>query len=110
MKYLDSKPSGILTKTNYAQAFIASSRAISNGEGHWPDLQVGFGQQAALVKGVLQAISSNIKVGRMKSSGAVELNITAYLNGFRDDLHLALIDHRAFSDSSDVDVLIEGVL
>lgn len=107
MKYHESKRRGFLTETNKAQAFIVSKRAKADGEHNWPDINIVI-QQVAIEKGSPQTITVTSKVGRMKSSGEIGLNTTAYLNGERDDLKLALLDYRLFSDASDTQVVIEG--
>lgn len=109
IKYQEIPRRGILTETNYAQGLFVSSRAKAAGEHHWPDIQVGFSQQPTIAEGSPLRISSSVKIGRMKSSGEIKLNVTAYLNGERNDLKIAEIDHQAFSVRSDVEVLIEGI-
>lgn len=109
MKYHESKRRGFMTRMDVGpQAFIVSSRAKADAERYWPDLQIVFVQQPVIVKGMPQAMSLQIILNRMKSSGEIGFNTTAYLNGERDDLKLALIDHRLFSETSDAEVLIEG--
>lgn len=109
MKYQETNRKGFFTRMDVGpQAFIVSSRAKADGQLHWPDLQIVFVQQPVIGKGLSQTTSLQIILNRMKSSGEIGFNTTAYLNGDRDDLKLALIDFRLFSDSSDVDALIEG--
>lgn len=109
MRYQEAKRNGFLTRMDVGpQAFIVSSRAKAEGQNHWPDLQIVFVQQPVLEKDSPQTTSLQIILNRMKSSGEIGFNTTAYRNGERDDLQLALIDFRLFSDSSDVDALIEG--
>ncbi|KAG4075742.1 hypothetical protein HA402_003568 [Bradysia odoriphaga] len=110
MKYHEINRKGFLTRMDVGpQAFIVSSRAKADGEHHWPDLQIVFVQTPVVGKSLPQTTSLQIILNRMKSSGEIGFNTTAYLNGDRDDLRLALIDSRLFSDTSDADVLIEGI-
>lgn len=110
MRYQATNRNGFLTRMDVGpQAFIVSSRAKAEGQNHWPDLQIVFVQQPVLEKDSPQTTSLQIILNRMKSSGEIGFNTTAYRNGERDDLQLALIDFRLFSDSSDVDALIEGI-
>lgn len=44
----------------------------------------------------------------MKSVGSVGFNSTSHFEGEEDDTKLAIIDDKLFTDSTDVDVLIEG--
>lgn len=110
MKYHESKRRGFMTRMDVGpQAFIVSSRAKADAQRNWPDLQIVFVQQPVIGKGQPQTISLQIIVNRMKSSGEIRFNTTAYRTGDRDDLKLALIDFRLFSEPSDAEVLIEGV-
>lgn len=109
MKYHESKRRGFLTRMDVGpQAFIVSSRAKADAQPYWPDLQIVFVQQPVIIKGQPQSLSLQIILNRIKSSGEIGFNTTAYLNGDRDDLKLALIDHQLFSEPSDAEVLIEG--
>lgn len=109
MKYHESKRRGFMTRMDVGpQAFIVSSRAKADSEPHWPDLQIVFVQQPVIGKDLPQTTSLQIILNRMKSSGEIGFNTTAYRNGDRDDLKLALIDFRLFSDPSDTEALIEG--
>lgn len=90
------------------QAFIVSSRAKADGQHNWPDYQIVFVQQPVIGKDLPQPLSLQIVLNRMKSSGEIGFNTTAYLNGDRDDVKLALIDFRLFSEPSDAEVLSEG--
>lgn len=110
MKYHQSKRIGFMTRMDVGpQAFIVSSRAKAEGERNWPDLQIVFVQQPVIGKGLAQTLSLQIILNRMKSFGEIGFNTTAYLNGDRDDLKLALIDFRLFSEPTDAKVLIEGI-
>lgn len=109
MKYHEIKRRGFMTRMDVGpQAFIVSSRAKADAQSYWPDIQIVFVQTPVIGKGLLQTLSLHIVVNRMKSSGEIGFNTTAYLNGHRDDLKLALIDFRLFSEPSDAEVLIEG--
>lgn len=107
-KYQQDERSGFMTRMDVGpQAFIVSSRAKADGQPNWPDYQIVF-QQSVIGEGEPQALSLPIVLNRMKSSGEIGFNTTAYLNGDRDDSKLALIDFRLFSDATDAEVLIEG--
>lgn len=111
MKYHESKRHGYMTRMDVGpQAFIVSSRAKNDAEFHWPDYQIVFVQQPVIGKDLPQTLSLQIIVNRMKSVGSIGFNTTAYLNGDRDDLKLALIDFRLFSEPSDAEVLLEGTI
>ncbi|KAJ6644321.1 Glucose dehydrogenase [FAD, quinone] [Pseudolycoriella hygida] len=110
MKYQETKRRGFMTRMDVGpQAFIVSSRAERNSERYWPDLQIVFVQYPVIGKNQPQPLSLQIILNRMKSSGEIGFNTTAYLNGARDDLNLALIDFKLFSEPTDVEALIEGI-
>lgn len=109
MKYHEVNRKGFMTRMDVGpQAFIVSSRAKADSQRNWPDLQIVFVQQPVIGKGLPQTISLQIILNRMKSAGEIGFNTTAYLSGDRNDLKLALIDFRLFSEASDAEVLIEG--
>lgn len=109
-KFHEIKRTGFMAENNAGQSFIVSSRAEADGERNWPDYQVAIVQEPAIDKHSPQTVILQAFLCRMKSSGEIGFNTTAYLNGDRNDLKLALIDSRIFSDPSDVQVLIEGGL
>lgn len=110
-KYHQSKRNGFMTRMDVGpQAFIVSSRAKADGQHNWPDYQIVFVQQPVIGKDLPQPLSLQIVLNRMKSSGEIGFNATAYLNGDRDDVKLVLIDFRLFSEPSDAEVLIEGTV
>lgn len=110
MQYHENKRRGLLTETNKAQAFFVSSRAKADGESNWSDIHLAFNAPSRIGTASPQLIGILVKEGRMKSFGEIIFNTTAYLNGVRDDVKLALLDYRLFSDPSDTQVIIEGGL
>lgn len=109
MKYHEGRRKGFFTRMDVGpQAFIVSSRAKSDGEQNWPDIQIVFGHEPVFGKDLPQPTALQIILNRMKSVGEIGFNITAYRNGDRSDTKLALIDFRLFSEPSDVDAIVEG--
>ncbi|XP_035715549.1 choline dehydrogenase, mitochondrial-like [Folsomia candida] len=90
------------------QAFIVSGRAKGEGEANHPDLQIIYRLKPLLGDGQLE-IQLHVIITRMKSVGSVGFNSTSHFEGEEDDTKLAIIDDKLFTDSTDVDVLIEGI-
>ncbi|XP_037034227.1 oxygen-dependent choline dehydrogenase-like [Bradysia coprophila] len=103
---------GFLTNWNAGQAYVVSSIAKADGEPNWPDIQLTLVQNKATASvGFPQSVDLYMHATgcRMKSNGEIGFNTTAYLNGERDTLKLAVIDPRLFSVPSDVQVVVEAI-
>ncbi|XP_035714143.1 glucose dehydrogenase [FAD, quinone] isoform X2 [Folsomia candida] len=92
------------------QAFVVSSRARRENEGHWPDYHLFFYMD---LKSGLDTnatyININVEFGRPKSRGCVILNTYAHSSGEIDDEKLVSLDLGSLTDPTDIDVLLEGI-
>lgn len=105
-----SSRQGLFTNLDVGpQALLVSSRAKSDGEVGWPDIQLVF-QHVPLIGDGVQKLNMQVVINRLKSIGEIRLNTTAFVEGETDDTKLALIDHRLFTEKTDADVLIEGII
>ncbi|XP_021962083.2 glucose dehydrogenase [FAD, quinone] isoform X2 [Folsomia candida] len=110
IKFQSPVKTGPFVENSLHQAFVVSSRARRENEGHWPDyhlffytdLQSGLGTNATY-------IDINVEFGRPKSRGCVILNTDAYSSGETDDEKLVSLDLGSFTDPTDIDVLLEGL-
>ncbi|CAL8130330.1 unnamed protein product [Orchesella dallaii] len=105
---------GILGVLQYGpQAFITSSRAKSEGQGDWPDIQLVYIPMCPAAEGNdLPTSCMTVFLGRPKFRGTLRLNTTAYKEGERsDNVKLAIIDFGIFEkgSESDMNVMLEGV-
>ena len=109
--YLETGEGLLGTLQEGPQAFIVSARAKAEGQQEWPDIQLNFNPMAPIPSGEDLPTSAiyawNV---RPKLNGSLEMNTTAYREGSRDDMKLALIDFNIFEgqSSSDVEVLMES--
>lgn len=95
------------TPIEMGQAFLASSRAVGEGHANWPDLHLLL-QQNFKSSDFGTRFKVNVALGRPKSVGNIGFNATAFRAGDRNDTKLAIIDHKFYSEPSDMDVLVEG--
>ncbi|ODM95747.1 Oxygen-dependent choline dehydrogenase 1 [Orchesella cincta] len=92
--------------------YVVSSRAKQAGEETWPDIQFAYDPMCPAPSGDdLPTSCFYLFNGRTKMRGEMRLNATAYKNGVKNDVELALIDYRVFEGeaASDMDVLLEGI-
>jgi hypothetical protein len=109
VKYQSKKRTGFFTNLEaQAQALLVSSRAKAEGQGMWPDIQISFQMEPLFGEEGPQMVYMHTVLNRLKSVGEIGLNATAFLEGEEDDTKLALVDHRLFSEESDVEALIDG--
>ncbi|XP_021956369.1 glucose dehydrogenase [FAD, quinone] [Folsomia candida] len=94
------------------QAFFSSSRAVAEGEGHWPDgrisidvaCPISFSAEESLTK-----VCFVSELDRPKSRGSVTLNSSAFLSGSTDFVQLANVDFNGLGIPSDLDVILDGI-
>jgi hypothetical protein len=106
-----NKRTGFFTQLGAGpQAFLVSPRAKAEGQGVWPDIQFVFGMKPLVGEDGPQLLHVDTVLTRLKSVGEIGLNVTAFLEGEEDDTKLALVDHRLFSEESDVEALVDGYI
>ncbi|OXA46120.1 Glucose dehydrogenase [FAD, quinone] [Folsomia candida] len=100
--------SGYLAQQRRTQAFGVSSRAKSDGEGDWGDVQIQMIDLPFVEENPGGAIWE-VNLSRPKSVGEFIFNTTAYLAGETANGALGNSNFKYFSDPTDMDVVIEGV-
>ncbi|OXA42500.1 uncharacterized protein LOC110859481 [Folsomia candida] len=102
------KHDGYLTHQRRTQAFAVSSRAKTDNEGDWGDLQVQMIDQPFIAENPGGAVWE-CSLSRPKSVGQFVFNTTAYLAGQTANGQLGNSNFKYFSDPTDMDALIEGI-
>ncbi|XP_021964220.1 oxygen-dependent choline dehydrogenase [Folsomia candida] len=108
LKKFQTDRTGYFAHQRRTQAFASSSRAKTDGEPEWGDIQVQMIDQPFIEENPGGAVWE-ISLSRPKSSGEFLFNASAYVQGETANGKLGLSNFKYFNDSTDLDVMVEGI-